>query len=32
MAYSLSTHYAGLGLLDSFNFFTGEDPNYGFVE
>ncbi|KAI1185740.1 concanavalin A-like lectin/glucanase domain-containing protein [Nemania serpens] len=32
MAYSLSTHYAGLGLLDSFNFFTGEDPNYGFVD
>ncbi|KAI1130546.1 glycoside hydrolase family 16 protein [Nemania abortiva] len=31
MAYSLSTHYAGQGLLDSFNFFTGEDPNYGFA-
>ncbi|KAI8632159.1 glycoside hydrolase family 16 protein [Xylariaceae sp. FL1651] len=32
MAYSLSTHFAGQGLLDSFNFFTGEDPNNGFVD
>ncbi|KAF2962838.1 hypothetical protein GQX73_g10731 [Xylaria multiplex] len=32
MAYSLSTHYAGQGLLDSFSFFTGEDPNHGFVK
>ncbi|KAI0972644.1 glycoside hydrolase family 16 protein [Xylaria arbuscula] len=31
MAYSLSTHYAGQGLLDSFSFFTGEDPTGGFV-
>ncbi|KAI0541104.1 glycoside hydrolase family 16 protein [Xylaria digitata] len=31
MAYSLSTHYAGQGLLDSFSFFTGEDPSHGFV-
>ncbi|KAI1147826.1 glycoside hydrolase family 16 protein [Nemania diffusa] len=31
MAYSLSTHFAGQGLLDSFNFFTGEDANYGFA-
>ncbi|KAI1426839.1 glycoside hydrolase family 16 protein [Xylaria sp. FL1777] len=31
MAYSLSTHYAGQGLLDSFSFFTGEDPTNGFV-
>ncbi|TGJ84506.1 hypothetical protein E0Z10_g4277 [Xylaria hypoxylon] len=32
MAYSLSTHYAGQGLLDSFSFFTGEDPTSGFVD
>ncbi|KAI0457780.1 glycoside hydrolase family 16 protein [Xylaria acuta] len=32
MAYSLSTHYAGQGLLDSFSFFTGEEPNNGFVD
>ncbi|KAI8954064.1 glycoside hydrolase family 16 protein [Xylaria longipes] len=32
MAYSLSTHYAGQGLLDGFNFFTGEEPNNGFVD
>ncbi|KAI0429856.1 glycoside hydrolase family 16 protein [Xylaria sp. FL1042] len=31
MAYSLATHYAGQGLLDSFSFFTGEDPTNGFV-
>ncbi|KAI0523681.1 glycoside hydrolase family 16 protein [Xylaria bambusicola] len=31
MSYSLSTHYAGQGLLDRFSFFTGEDPNSGFV-
>ncbi|KAI1298913.1 glycoside hydrolase family 16 protein [Xylaria venustula] len=31
MAYSLSTHYAGQGLLDSFSFFTGQDPTGGFV-
>lgn len=30
--YSLSTHYGGQGLLDSFNFFTGNDPSNGFVE
>ncbi|KAI1491874.1 glycoside hydrolase family 16 protein [Biscogniauxia mediterranea] len=32
MAYSLSTHYAGQGLLDSFSFFTGSDPSNGFVD
>ncbi|KAI1498722.1 glycoside hydrolase family 16 protein [Biscogniauxia marginata] len=32
MAYSLSTHYAGQGLLDSFSFFTGNDPSNGFVD
>ncbi|KAI0203770.1 hypothetical protein F4808DRAFT_476169 [Astrocystis sublimbata] len=32
MAYSLSTHYAGQGLLDSFHFFTGAEPNNGFVD
>ncbi|KAI0447807.1 glycoside hydrolase family 16 protein [Xylaria telfairii] len=32
MAYSLSAHYAGHGLLDSFSFFTGEDPSNGFVD
>ncbi|KAI0555480.1 glycoside hydrolase family 16 protein [Xylaria curta] len=32
MAYSLSTHYAGQGLLNSFSFFTGEEPNRGFVD
>ncbi|KAI1756956.1 glycoside hydrolase family 16 protein [Xylaria castorea] len=32
MAYSLSTHYAGQALLDSFNFFTGEEPSKGFVD
>ncbi|KAI0023066.1 glycoside hydrolase family 16 protein [Xylariomycetidae sp. FL0641] len=32
MAYSLSTHFAGQGLLDSFSFFTGNDPNGGFVD
>ncbi|KAI5922598.1 glycoside hydrolase family 16 protein [Camillea tinctor] len=32
MAYSLSTHYAGQGLLDSFSFFTGNDPSHGFVD
>ncbi|KAI1079214.1 glycoside hydrolase family 16 protein [Whalleya microplaca] len=31
MAYSISTHYAGQGLLDGFSFFTGHDPNNGFV-
>ncbi|KAI0008572.1 glycoside hydrolase family 16 protein [Xylariaceae sp. FL0662B] len=31
MAYSISTHYAGQGLLDSFSFLTGHDPNNGFV-
>ncbi|KAI3331338.1 glycoside hydrolase family 16 protein [Ustulina deusta] len=31
MAYSLSTHYAGQGLLDRFSFFTGQDPTNGFV-
>ncbi|KAI1281168.1 glycoside hydrolase family 16 protein [Xylaria sp. FL0933] len=31
MAYSLATHYAGQGLLDSFSFFTGDDPTNGFV-
>ncbi|KAI0191733.1 mixed-linked glucanase [Xylaria flabelliformis] len=32
MAYSLSTHYAGQGLLNGFSFFTGEEPNRGFVD
>ncbi|KAI0470160.1 glycoside hydrolase family 16 protein [Xylaria cf. heliscus] len=32
MAYSLSTHYAGQGLLDSFSFFTGEELSNGFVD
>ncbi|KAI0593865.1 glycoside hydrolase family 16 protein [Biscogniauxia sp. FL1348] len=32
MAYSLSTHYAGQGLLDSFSFFMGDDPSNGFVD
>ncbi|GAW26306.1 putative glycoside hydrolase family 16 protein [Rosellinia necatrix] len=32
MAYSLSTHYAGQGLIDGFNFFTGQDPTHGFVD
>ncbi|GAW14380.1 hypothetical protein ANO14919_037820 [Xylariales sp. No.14919] len=32
MAYSLSTHYAGQGLLNGFSFFTGEDPSDGFVD
>ncbi|KAI1177447.1 glycoside hydrolase family 16 protein [Nemania sp. FL0916] len=32
MSYSLSTHYAGQALLDSFNFFTDRDPNHGFVD
>ncbi|KAJ3561480.1 hypothetical protein NPX13_g8928 [Xylaria arbuscula] len=31
MSYSLSTHFAGQGLLDQFSFFTGEDPSNGFV-
>ncbi|KAI1381921.1 glycoside hydrolase family 16 protein [Hypoxylon crocopeplum] len=30
--YSLTTHYAGQGLLDSFSFFTGNDPSNGFVD
>ncbi|KAI1761104.1 concanavalin A-like lectin/glucanase domain-containing protein [Hypoxylon sp. FL1150] len=30
--YSLSTHYGGQGLLDNFSFFTGHDPNNGFVD
>ncbi|KAI2782453.1 glycoside hydrolase family 16 protein [Daldinia loculata] len=30
--YSLTTHYAGQGLLDSFSFFTGSDPSHGFVD
>ncbi|KAI0117085.1 glycoside hydrolase family 16 protein [Daldinia grandis] len=30
--YSLATHYAGQGLLDSFSFFTGNDPSHGFVD
>ncbi|KAI0852586.1 glycoside hydrolase family 16 protein [Daldinia vernicosa] len=30
--YSLTTHYAGQGLLDSFSFFTGNDPSHGFVD
>ncbi|KAI1779602.1 glycoside hydrolase family 16 protein [Hypoxylon cercidicola] len=30
--YSLATHYGGQGLLDSFSFFTGIDPNNGFVD
>ncbi|KAI2635392.1 concanavalin A-like lectin/glucanase domain-containing protein [Xylaria nigripes] len=32
MAYSLSTHFAGQGLLDRFHFFTGQDPTHGFVD
>ncbi|KAH9897221.1 glycoside hydrolase family 16 protein [Xylariomycetidae sp. FL2044] len=32
MAYSLTTHFAGQGLLDSFSFFTGDDPSNGFVD
>ncbi|KAI0404332.1 glycoside hydrolase family 16 protein [Xylaria palmicola] len=32
MSYSLLTHYAGQGLLDSFSFFTGKDPANGFVD
>ncbi|KAI5866784.1 concanavalin A-like lectin/glucanase domain-containing protein [Durotheca rogersii] len=31
MAYSITAHYAGQRLLDSFNFFTGVDPNHGFA-
>ncbi|EMR61696.1 putative endo- -beta- protein [Eutypa lata UCREL1] len=31
MPYSLTTHYAGSSLLDGFSFFTGADPNGGFV-
>ncbi|KAI1468697.1 glycoside hydrolase family 16 protein [Daldinia caldariorum] len=30
--YSLTTHYAGQGLLDSFSFFIGNDPSHGFVD
>ncbi|KAI1207953.1 glycoside hydrolase family 16 protein [Annulohypoxylon truncatum] len=30
--YSLTTHYGGQGLLDSFSFFTGIDPSHGFVD
>ncbi|XXG94258.1 hypothetical protein Hte_000512 [Hypoxylon texense] len=30
--YSLSSHYGGQGLLDSFDFFTGHDPSNGFVD
>ncbi|KAI2469875.1 glycoside hydrolase family 16 protein [Annulohypoxylon bovei var. microspora] len=30
--YSLTNHYGGQGLLDSFNFFTGVDPSNGFVD
>ncbi|KAI1461555.1 glycoside hydrolase family 16 protein [Annulohypoxylon moriforme] len=30
--YSLTNHYGGQGLLDSFNFFTGIDPSHGFVD
>ncbi|KAI1102166.1 glycoside hydrolase family 16 protein [Jackrogersella minutella] len=30
--YSLTTHYGGQGLLDSFSFFTGNDPSNGFVD
>ncbi|KAI0160412.1 glycoside hydrolase family 16 protein [Xylariaceae sp. FL1272] len=32
MAYSLSTHFAGQALLDSFTFFTGDDPSNRFVD
>ncbi|KAI1264204.1 glycoside hydrolase family 16 protein [Xylariaceae sp. FL1019] len=32
MAYSLSSHFAGQALLDSFTFFTGDDPSNGFVD
>ncbi|CAJ2512346.1 Uu.00g053610.m01.CDS01 [Anthostomella pinea] len=32
MSYSLTTHYAGQGLLDSFSFFTGSDSSNGFVD
>ncbi|KAI1393936.1 glycoside hydrolase family 16 protein [Hypoxylon trugodes] len=30
--YSLTQHYGGQGLLDSFSFFTGSDPTNGFVD
>ncbi|KAI0176071.1 concanavalin A-like lectin/glucanase domain-containing protein [Hypoxylon sp. FL1284] len=30
--YSLTTHYGGQGLLDTFSFFTGNDPSNGFVD
>ncbi|OTA81131.1 glycoside hydrolase family 16 protein [Hypoxylon sp. CO27-5] len=30
--YSLTAHYGGQGLLDSFSFFTGTDPSNGFVD
>ncbi|KAI2623511.1 glycoside hydrolase family 16 protein [Hypomontagnella submonticulosa] len=32
LGYSLTNHYAGQGLLDSFSFFTGNDPSHGFVD
>ncbi|KAI0841828.1 glycoside hydrolase family 16 protein [Hypoxylon sp. FL0890] len=32
LGYSLTTHYGGQGLLDSFSFFTGNDPTNGFVD
>ena len=32
MHYELATHYAGQLLLDGFSFFTGDDPNGGFVK
>ncbi|KAI1143181.1 glycoside hydrolase family 16 protein [Hypoxylon sp. FL0543] len=32
LGYSLTTHYGGQGLLDSFSFFTGKDPSNGFVD
>ncbi|OTB03720.1 glycoside hydrolase family 16 protein [Hypoxylon sp. CI-4A] len=32
VGYSLANHYGGQGLLDSFSFFTGNDPSNGFVD
>ncbi|KAI1415769.1 glycoside hydrolase family 16 protein [Hypoxylon sp. FL1857] len=32
LGYSLTAHYGGQGLLDSFSFFTGNDPSHGFVD
>jgi hypothetical protein len=31
-AYTLSRHLAGKDLLNSFDFFNGEDPSKGFVK